>query len=135
MTRTADQLALPTGGAGTAVAWESEASGGDPDAMHDTATNNSRVAILTPGWYKVDAALWWSAAGGTQRAAFLRKNGVTTIGDDRKPPTPVLAAYTFPEVRLVAGDYLELLAFQDSGGALNLTRDANFPRMSVRKAG
>lgn len=111
-------------GVNTAVGFEFETT--DNDSTHDTVTNNSRFICRTAGVYTILAqAQWQGTAGGNQRYAFLQKNGSQVIGTERRstnsagPATEVSAL-----VELAVGDYVELIAFQDSGVAIILNGSA-----------
>ena len=95
----------------------------DTDNIHDTVTNTSRLTCRTAGKYVVTATVTFNtSSGGTQRYAFPRLNGTGSLGYFKSPTF----ASTAPAVSgaqivdLVAGDYLELLAYQDSGGNLDV---------------
>ena len=95
----------------------------DTDSMHDTVTNNDRVTCNTNGLYLFSFyGVFASSATGT-RYAQLSLNGTTSYGLVRIPalsgvPTPLAITMQIP---MVAGDYVVVKVFQDSGGALNLT--------------
>lgn len=96
----------------------------DTDTYHDTATNNSRLTAPTTNKYRVGGGATYAAsASGSRRELWIRKNGTTTLARDGRPPTggSVDCSVTVSwEGELAAGDYVELLAVQDSGGALNV---------------
>lgn len=100
------------------------------DSMHSTAVNTSRITATTAGKYNAGGCIQYAAAaGGSIRAAAVRLNGLTIVGH---MTTPSLGASASPQVNvscdyaLAAADYLELLAFQDSGAALNATVNGNY---------
>lgn len=115
-------------GAGTPITFDVEDV--DTDNMHD-AVDTTRVTARTPGLYLAIGTMLYdgvSAAGA--RAAFIRANGVP--GSVPTAPGPVVVQHVpapggattilqaIGYARMVAGDYLELLALQTSGGALNV---------------
>ena len=102
----------------------------DSNGLHDPATNNTRLTASVAGKYLVAGEITFAAnTGGTQRYARIRKNGSSTQAtcrDSQAPAsgvTPTVQVVAF--VQLAASDYVELMAYQDSGGALNVT-DAKF---------
>jgi hypothetical protein len=107
----------------TATAVPLSAELADNDNIHDNATNNSRLTCRTAGVYVINGAVVYAGnATGSYRQAMIRVNGSTVYADPFIRPlgtdqarVPVTAT-----VELAAGDYVELLAYQDSGGALNL---------------
>lgn len=94
----------------------------DTDVMHDTSTNNSRITIVTPGNYSFSFnGTITGAAGGSQRVTNFYVNGATAYGGSILAPTGGNTLYMSGsyESTFIAGDYVELRAFQDSGGSLN----------------
>ncbi len=94
-----------------AETWLTESS------MHSTVTNNSRVYAVVTGVYLIEGAFLYASAA-TSQAAYLRLNGVTllTNGTSVEPRT---------SWRMTAGEYIELIAFHNSGGSRNI--DFNAP--------
>jgi hypothetical protein len=92
----------------------------DTAGVHDNTTNNSRLTAPVTGIYAVTAQFTWGgSAGPGSRFAGLMKNGSTLIarsqelaGDDDENITT--------QVRLAAGDYVEVLVLQTSGGNLTV---------------
>jgi hypothetical protein len=96
-------------------------------AFHSDSTNRSRMTIPSglDGDYLciVAANLGGTDSGGSRRARLL-KNGstlATLTSPDAPAAIPAIESVTAMAVGLVAGDYLEVQVFQDSGGALNFT--------------
>src|SRR5262245_18850717 len=104
----------------TAVAFDSERY--DTAAMHDNATNNTRLTAPVPGIYLVAAAVAWPFDPDGFRQLHLRVNGtMTDIAFQGVDPIAAgLQAAT--QVRLEAGDFVEAYVFQDSGGLLNVSK-------------
>lgn len=96
----------------------------DLDDMHDVAANNSRLTIQHAGRYLVGGTIWWEINGVGLRQLSIQKNGG---GFDIDVDNSLAAAGigTFNKCgatlhEFVQGDYVELIAYQNSGGALNL---------------
>ena len=93
----------------------------DTDAIHDNATNNSRLICKTAGKYiVVGAAVFDGNATGT-RCCLLYKNGAMEQQFTRVTPantneSRLSAAWL---VDLSVNDYIELYCYQNSGSALN----------------
>jgi hypothetical protein len=117
----------------TAVAFDTE--DWDTDNYHDPVTNTSRLTIPFTGKYRITAqvALLDSAAG-SERTGFLYKNGTTILELTRLGPR---TSSTFPvggEFALAAGDYVELMIFQDSGSAQNTNTNAGqWPMIAIQR--
>lgn len=104
----------------TAIAL-SGADAHDTDSMHDVAVNNTRITINTPGLYWVGGYLSWSAFSTTgRRAGDIFLNGTTIVGEDFRANSSESLLRTEVNagiLRLAAGDYLEIRAYQDTGAA------------------
>lgn len=95
----------------------------DNDSMHSTVTNTSRITATHAGVYVVRGYLQWNnTGGGNQRAIELRVNGATAYNSVNVPGSGTidLAYVVSDQFNLSASDYVELLAFQDSGGSINV---------------
>ena len=95
----------------------------DTDSMHDPASNNTRITINTAGVYVVQGEMYWGAAATGVRLGRIRLNGVTTLNTAIVPNTggsdgvSTAVGVTYP---FAVNDYIELLGYQSSGGALNM---------------
>ena len=104
----------------TALAFDTETY--DVGGLHDNSTNNSRLTATVAGLYVISGSVNFAlSAGGTRRMAAIRFNGTLNVGHNTSPvtasnwtPTTASAHY-----RLAVGDYVELMADQDTGGALS----------------
>lgn len=114
-------------GALTVLAFNQERS--DAGDLHSTVTNNSRLTAPITGWYMIGGHVRFAAAAGGNRQALIRLNGTTfiapyqaaSLGAAANPDFSVVTAY-----QMTAGDYVEVVVFQDSGGAINVLSAANF---------
>lgn len=105
----------------TAVAYTSERY--DTHGFHDNATNNSRLTIPAGmgGLYLATVGGEFATNATGQRAVHFRLNGSagyeainTVLG------STITQRFSLSHVLpMVDGDYLEMLAYQDSGAALN----------------
>jgi hypothetical protein len=111
----------------TVVSWASEDF--DTNSMHDNATNNTRITIPTgkTGYYLLTGGIAFNSNGTGNRIVRVYKNGA-----DLRWLSSVAAANTgnftivpFSQTfSLTAGDYLEIYAYQTSGGSLSVMSDA-----------
>jgi hypothetical protein len=114
----------------TMVRWDAEEY--DTDAYHSTAANTSRLSINVPGYYHVFAMLKYEANATGARFIDIYKNGDTSVpvagygaasagaGDSTKVTCGADSHFT-------AGDYIEVQAYQTSGGARTIDRtDSHF---------
>lgn len=118
-----------------AVTWASEDF--DTDAIHDNATNNSRLTVPTgSGITKV--IITANAGFGTPSSSvmqfFIRKNGTTTIAGQSEGGAFTggerLSASTGP-IDVVEGDYFEATIFTSVAGSITADAGSNFSMMVV----
>lgn len=104
--------------------------------MHSTTVNTSRITIRTSGKYVVDAYLSFAFNTAGSRVGTIMLNGVTAlISDARTASTATSTNLTVGPrtVALVAGDFLEVTALQNSGVALALnTANPGPSRLTAR---
>jgi hypothetical protein len=99
----------------------------DTDAFHSTSTNTSRFTIPTgkDGKYLLSGVLAYSANVTGQRNTVVYKNGsVVNYGTANQAIDSTVYGSYVPisyVLNLVAGDYVEIFAFQTSGGNLDVT--------------
>lgn len=103
----------------------------DTGGMHSTSSNTSRITIPTggSGMYLLGGGVEFAANATGYRQVALRINGTTVIAGSRATSasgtvaTLLMTNCIYP---LNAGDYVELTAFQNSGGNLNINSAAEF---------
>lgn len=98
----------------------------DTDSFHSTTTNNTRITVPTGlgGKYHIIGRATFAAGADSTRLIQVRLNGATVIG--LLQATAGVAAGAFAGsvpimYALAAGDYIELICYQFSGVALNIT--------------
>lgn len=121
-------ISLPTG-AVTALTFNSERY--DIGACHSTSSNTSRLTVPSgeAGKYLIGATVGFAANPTGYRAILLQVNGVTTIAQQDAISLGAGSAMYLSictENALAAGDYVELKAFQNSGGNLNALASGNY---------
>jgi hypothetical protein len=100
----------------------------DSHNAHDNSTNNTRLIFPENGVYELKAHGAWDTNANGIRGLNIRKGagGVQTAGTD--VITDVIAGNGTTQARLslsidqqfIAGEYVELFAYQGSGGPLNV---------------
>lgn len=111
----------------------------DTEGIHSTATTPSRITPKTPGWYMGwFGGSWVNNTAGT-RAVSPRKNGNMAVSYGRMDWRPVAGGTVLKGLRFWmpfngTTDYVEVIAWQSSGGALNTwaTGDEVYPEMFLR---
>lgn len=113
--------AIASGGSGSLIQW-TDVIQNDLGAL-DLATHNTRFTAPSTGWYAVEYSFGFTGSTTGSRAYSLRLNGGTQFFGKRQiiPSTSSdLDVGGSALVYLTAGDYLEALFFQSSGGSLNV---------------
>jgi hypothetical protein len=110
----------------TAITFNSERF--DTDAMHDVVTNTDRITINTAGLYVISGNVTFDTSATGIRELTIELNGTTAIArlsvgnrSDNYNIASVTCAY-----KLAATDFVKLVVYQTSGGALNVLSQANF---------
>lgn len=111
----------------------------DTDGFHDNATNNTRFTIPSgkAGKYLVVGQVAHELdTAGTTRGCNIHKNG-TMVGQQYLVPNQsfdtVVQAHAILD--LIAGDYVELVAYQNSGSANNAVAGATETWMAITHLG
>lgn len=109
----------------TALTFNSERY--DTDTMHSTSSNQGRITFTTAGKYLVIGQVVWAVDSTGYRYIQIKLNGSTVIADVRQD---ACSSYTSQIVTTVydfaATNYVELIAYQTSGDALDAIVSANF---------
>ena len=104
----------------------------DTAALHSTSSNTSRITVPTGGAGKWMIGGHIAFAGNTTGARYvgLRVNGTDYIAFQEAITTAATTTLGLCSVAtlyaLADGDYVELIAFQTSGGNLNVTASAKY---------
>jgi len=106
---------------GTKITWDTEDY--DTDAFHSTSSNTSRITVPSgkAGKYRITATGSFANSATGQRYLAFYKNGTMILVFSRLGGFSSFdtAACGTIDVNLSVGDYIELEAFQNSGGALD----------------
>lgn len=98
----------------------------DTDGIHNTSNNSSRFVAPVAGKYRVSATINYGPSAAGVRIINFRINGSTTerYGSALIPANTINNAISSStELNLAAGDYVELFAYQNSGGNLDVTAE------------
>ncbi len=110
----------------------------DTDSIHDPA-NNSRLTCQTAGKYAINSCVQFTTNLSGHRWVYIRLNGVTCIASVQRSPEPGfgIAAMTVSTVwDLMAGDYLEIVAYQTGGGGIDaIASYGQMPNFSMQRIG
>lgn len=90
---------------------------------HSTSVDTSRYTARYPGWYQVSGHVSWAGNATGRRWTWFRVNGVNVEGSQVARAATSASDISVPavtkQVYLSIGDYVELVAMQDSGAALD----------------
>ena len=118
----------------TALTFNSERF--DNDSIHSTASNTSRLTATTAGVYSISGNFTMAPLGSGVGLIGVRLNGSLIIAYQRFAgitATNLIQAIQ-TTYKLDVGDYVELIAHQDSGSALNVIAASNYsPEFSMHK--
>jgi hypothetical protein len=127
-----------TSGTEASLAFNSErfdTAGNVASTQHDNATNNSRLTCRYAGKYQVSAHVEIAANATGIRYIAFRVNGTASqyIGQATLLGSASLAAALNLSslIDLAVNDYVEVRAFQNSGGALNVTASSSTIRYAA----
>jgi hypothetical protein len=91
----------------------------DPYDLHDTVTNNERITLTTDGVYLIGAGLIFETNVTGIRSLRIIINGGNQIISSTAPAGAAAGRMSVATLwNVVAGDYFEAHAFQNSGGPL-----------------
>lgn len=135
--RQATLQSIPSG-AFTSITLDAEDVDTDVDGVggHDNVTNNSRFTARYPGYHSISGGCSFASNVTGRRGVRVAVNGTAVNGSTVVLAATIAASVVVGNDRnlvyLNVGDYVELQAFQDSGGALNTvsTTDSQ-PRLMV----
>lgn len=106
----------------TAISWNSNVV--DNAGCHSTAVNPSRLIAPIDGWYRVKSCLRWQADLDGIRIVDIVPNGTGVVHTRRGPDAMGAifdAGHTVDaEVRLSAGQYVEIVGYHSAGNNLDV---------------
>jgi hypothetical protein len=119
----------------TVVPFDSELF--DTDNIHDNSTNNSRLTCQTSGLYLVYFYVGFDVNTTGHRMIRVKANINSTWVNIQQFRMASIYSYTMFGSAAIApfstGDYVTLIAYQNSGGALNLLATEDSPRFGMVK--
>jgi hypothetical protein len=112
----------------------------DTDGFHDNSTNNTRITIPSGkgGYYWVYGNIQWLNSTSGRRIIYITKNNsdaVSAEGFSVASNTQYPSQSAGIALSLVAGDYVELEAYQSSGGNLDLENGPSNTKFGAYKIG
>lgn len=112
----------------------------DTDTMHSTVSATDRITITTTGVYMVWANVTFAYDADGVRALYIYNNGTDIIGRVQVDRVGNSYGSTIMQISaiysLTAGDFLQLVAEQNSGGNLNVLTNARYsPDFAAQRIG
>lgn len=131
-------ISIVTSGTPQALTFNSERF--DSDAFHDTGSNTGRLTVPTgkAGKYEIGGHIEFAGNATGYRMALIRLNGSTYIAREHTRPasTETVGLSVVTLYDLAEADYVELVALQSSGGALNVNVAGNYsPEFWLQRVG
>jgi hypothetical protein len=111
----------------------------DTNSFHSNVTNNTRFTIPAglAGYYRVSATLRWDQGSGGRRIISITING--SGGQASSEVTPAAGVYVSAVTQQIfylnVGDYVELDAYQTSGGNLAVIGQADSTFFQIERIG
>jgi hypothetical protein len=104
----------------------------DTNTMHDLSTNNSRITIKKAGLYILSGLVSWfdGTGAGTLRGIAIFLNSAS-IAESQYRATNYAGGFVSTPYLLAVNDYVELYAYQDSGGNLDARGGSNYTFLSA----
>lgn len=101
--------------------------------MHSNSTNNTRITCRVDGTYQIVGNVQWDSDATGDRMSGIRLNGSTFVGlnTTRARVSGSTNVNVSTTIKMTAGDYVELMAYQDRGSALNTIHDASHQHATV----
>ena len=114
-------ISIVNGGVGTLLTFNTEQR--DDGGLHSTTLNTGRLTAPVDGWYQISGCVFWTANATGIR--YLQININTVPIATVTMPGSAVAGANYQVIStlyyMTSGQYAELLGYQDSGGALNIT--------------
>lgn len=110
----------------------------DTDIIHSLVANTERLTCRTAGKYIIIGMFSWEAHAAGYRNILIELNGVTWIAETKVGlPSDNLQRVIASSIwDMSVGDYVELYAYQTSGGTLNvLAYAADSPEFMMQRIG
>ena len=98
--------------------------------QHSNSTNNTRITCRVTGTYMVAGGVQWATNAAGSRIMGIRRNGNIFVALQRSMNDSAGNHHSSAStiIKLNAGDYVELMAFQSSGGSLDVVYDSSGPQ-------
>lgn len=111
----------------------------DTDAFHSTSTNTSRFTVPAgkAGYYLLSATITYDVSNTGNRALYFYKNGSPYQYGEQSAGISTWATMMNAAIviNLAVSDYVELYAFQNTGGNLDVLRENTNTRMQITYLG
>jgi len=100
----------------------------DNGGLHSTVTNTERLTAVKAGKYSISACVQWAYNSTGTRGLYVQSSAAGLIVGDHRPTSaagnPIQNVSTI--FHLAAGDWVQVLVYQSSGGNLPVIVDGSF---------
>src|SRR3990167_715880 len=125
----------------TALTFDSERY--DTDNIHSVVSATGRLTCVTPGKYFIHGHITWATNADVDDRCvlFIQLNGATNIASVTLPRAAIMATRAMDQsigtiYDLAVGDYVELVAYQNSGSTLTVSAvSKNSPEFGMARIG
>lgn len=121
-------ISVSSGGSGTTLTFDTERY--DTDAFHSTSSNTSRLTVPSGkgGKYHMEGHAQFASGTTGERELRVLLNGATIIAVNTEQGLIAenVTVHVSTDYELAVGDYVELVAFQDGIGSLNVLAAGNY---------
>lgn len=108
----------------------------DTDTMHSTSADTGRITFNTAGLYLVEGGVQWDANATGVRYLGIRLNGATFLRLTQENAVNDLGQVISTVYKFAATNYVELVAFQNSGATRTIVAAGNYsPEFSATWVG
>lgn len=109
----------------------------DTDAIHDLGVNPSRLTCKTAGKYQIIGNVKWESNIVEFRYLIIKLNAATPIGFElQRASQSIDVLNVSTQYELAVGNFVELIAYQNSGGNLDVVNTGNYsPEFMMQRIG
>jgi hypothetical protein len=110
----------------------------DDAGYANLGTNNDRLTVTRSGWYAITGSMGFSPNVTNLRRLSIQVNaGATRYGMQGAGgfSASISFLHTTAELYLAAGDYVRMIAYQNSGSTLTTATTVSLPRLQIHRLG
>ena len=105
----------------------------DSNTMHDNSSNTSRLTCKTAGLYVIHGQVTFTSNAAVAQESYIRLNGSTRIAVGSSTGAASQYVPVYREYVLAVNDYVELRAYQNGGGNVDVVNGALYTYFGMRR--